>query len=130
MAVCGAAKVRSPCCLSCDGRGRIWSVAFLVDGKHVVSGDKEGKIRRWRVEDGIEVGAPMDAGSCVCNIAVSRDGKWITGGRWQSVQVWNADWVVAADSGDPNREMFIYPESWRCSIGVHRSRPHQHPHPE
>ena len=75
-----------------DGRGRIWSVAFLVDGKHVASGDMRGKIRRWRVEDGTEAGTPMDAGGFVCNIAVSRDGKWIVSGTSRGlVQVWNAD---------------------------------------
>ena len=75
-----------------DGRGEILSIAFLVDGKYIASSSVEGKIRRWRVEDGMEVGTPTDAGGGVCDIAVSRDGKWIvsgtSGGR---VQVWNAD---------------------------------------
>ena len=74
-----------------DGRGNIHSVAFLVDGKHIASGDKEGKIRRWRVEDGMEAGTTMDAGSTVYDIAVSRDGKWIVSGILASVQVWNAE---------------------------------------
>ena len=89
----------------------MWSVAFLVDGKHVVSGNYEGRIRRWRVEDGMEVGTPMDAGSIVSNIAVSRDGKWIVSGTGRGqVQVWSeesgkkvsevnahSDWVNALD---------------------------------
>ena len=67
-------------------------IAFLVDGKHVVSGSNEGTIRRWRVEDSMEVGAPMDAGSAVLNIAVSRNGKWIVSGTGGGqVQVWNAE---------------------------------------
>ena len=41
-----------------DGRGRIHTLAFLIDGKPVMSGGDQGKIRRWRVEDGIEVGTP------------------------------------------------------------------------
>ena len=57
----------------------IHSVAFLGDGKYIVSCDDDGKIRRWRAEDGKGVGAPMDAGS-IYNIAVSRDGKWRAGG--------------------------------------------------
>ena len=75
-----------------DGRDFIWSVAFLVDGKHVVSGGEEGKIRRWRVEDGKEVGTPTYGWRTVYAIAVSRDGKWIvsgTDGGW--VRVWNAE---------------------------------------
>ena len=75
-----------------DGRENIYSVAFLANGKHVVSGGKEKKIRRWRVEDGKEVGTPMDAGSEVRNIAVSRDEKWVVSGSDSGlVTVWNAE---------------------------------------
>jgi len=75
-----------------DGRDNIYSVAFLSDGKHVVSGGVEGKIRRWCIEDGKEVGTAMDAGNVVVNIAVSRDGKWIVGGtEGRQVMVWNAE---------------------------------------
>ena len=75
-----------------DGRGPIWSVAFLADGKHVLSGSQEGKIRRWRVEDGKQVGTPMDGGSAVLSIAVSRDGKWVVSGMDSGlVTVWNAE---------------------------------------
>ena len=70
----------------------IFSASFLADGKHVLSGGKEGKIRRWRVDNGQEVGTPMDAGSTVRNIAVSQDGKWIVSGAWSGqVTVWNAE---------------------------------------
>ena len=68
----------------------IHSVAFLGDGKYIVSCDDDGKIRRWRAEDGKGVGAPMDAGS-IYNIAVSRDGKWIVRGtRSGELAVWDA----------------------------------------
>jgi len=75
-----------------DGRDYIRSVAFLLDGKHVVSGGEEGEIRRWRIEDGKEVGTPMDARSRVVNIAVSRDGKVIVSGTKSGlVTVWNVE---------------------------------------
>ena len=75
-----------------DGRDDVYSVAVLVDGKHVVSGDGDRKIRRWRIEDGKEVGTAMDAGSTVFNIAVSRDGKLIVGGTKNGqVTVWDAE---------------------------------------
>ena len=75
-----------------DGRCDILSVVFLVDGKHVVSGDREGKIRCWRTEDGKEVGTEMDAGSAVFTIAVSRDGKVIVSGAAEGqVTVWNTE---------------------------------------
>ena len=63
-----------------DGRGAICSDALLDDGKHVVSGAKEGRIRRWRMEDGREVGTSMYAGDFLQTIAVPPDGKWITSG--------------------------------------------------
>ena len=57
-----------------------------------MSGGEEGKIRRWRVEDGREVGTPMNAGSAVGNLAVSRDGKWIVSGTTSGrVAVWDAE---------------------------------------
>jgi len=57
-----------------------------------VRGDDEGKIRRWRIEDGKEVGVPMDAGSRVFDIAVSRDGRLIVSGTTSGqVTVWNAE---------------------------------------
>ncbi|KAN0091421.1 hypothetical protein V8E55_004987 [Tylopilus felleus] len=74
-----------------DCRDDIYSLA-LADGKHFLSGGKEGKIRSWRIQDGNEVGMPMDAGSIVCGIAVSRDGKWIVSGTKDGlVIVWNAE---------------------------------------
>lgn len=74
------------------GLGSVNSVAFLVDGKHIVSGGDEGKIRRWQMEDGKEVGTPMDAGSAVCNVSLSQDGRWIVGGLGSGrVAVWDAE---------------------------------------
>ena len=66
------------------------TVAFPADGKHFVGG-VGGKIRRWRVEDGKEVGTPMEAGQSIIGIAVSRDGKWIVSGTISDgVTVWDA----------------------------------------
>ena len=87
-----------------------------------MSGGREGKIRRWRAEDGKEVGTPMDAGSEVYNIAVSQDGKWIVcRARSGKLAVWNAqnhkkvtgwkghsDWVLAVN---------ISPDGTRIATG-------------
>lgn len=57
-----------------------------------MSAGNEEKIRRWRVEDGMEVGTPMDVGNDVFVIAVSRDGKWVVSGTENgTVTVWNAE---------------------------------------
>ena len=127
-----------------DGQDDILSVVLLVDGKHVVGGDREGKIRRWRVEDGMEVGAPMDAGSIVFNTAVSRDGRWIVSGTVRSVQVWSVEsgkkvtvikghsnWVQAVDvspdstrivSGSGDRTACV----WSLSTGQRLLGPWKH----
>ena len=75
-----------------DSGEDIGSVAIFADGKHVVSSHDQGTIRRWRTEDGKEVGTAMNVGSGVLNIAVSRDGKLIVGGTVGGlVTVWNAE---------------------------------------
>lgn len=89
--------------------GDIQTVAFLADGKYIVRGGWGNTIRRWRVEDGKEVGKPMDTGDIIWNIAVSQDGKWIVSGT-DRVTVWDAknhkkviefeghtDWVRSVD---------------------------------
>lgn len=66
-------------------------IAFLTDGTLITTTRSEGKVRRWRTEDGHEVGTTMDAGGFVLNLVVSRDGKWVVGGtRSGLVRVWNA----------------------------------------
>ena len=105
-----------------DGRENIYSVAFLADGKHVLSGDVAGNIRCWRVEDGQEVGAPMDAGSSVLNLAVSQDKKWVVSGTWSGqVTVWNAEshskvteWTA---HNDRMRAVDVSPDGTRIATG-------------
>ena len=66
-------------------------VAFVGDAGDIVGGDGT-KIRRWRSEDGKEVGQPIDAESRVLSIVVSRDGKWIVVGMESGqVVVWDAE---------------------------------------
>ena len=73
-------------------QSKILSLAFLLDGQHFVNGDDDGKIRCWWMEDGKEVGTPMNVGSPVRTIAVSRDGKWIVAGTESGqVVVWDAE---------------------------------------
>ena len=104
--------------------GQVGPVAFLVDEKYVVSCGDGGTIQRWRVEDGMEVGVPMNAGDSVRDIAVSQDGKWIISGTSKSlVQVWSVksgkkvrefkargDWVQAID---------VSPDSTTIASGSH-----------
>ena len=69
----------------------ISSVALLANGQQFVSGDRNGKIRRWRMEGVEEVGTPINAESAVCCLATSQDGKWIAAGTAAGrVTVWDA----------------------------------------
>ena len=112
-----------------DGRDTINAVAFLDGGEHVAGGGKEGKIRRWRIEDGQEVGTPMDAGSPVCDIAVSPDGKWVVGGMESgSVAVWSAESHSKVTRfkahSDRVRAVDVSPDGTEIATGAHDGTAH------
>ena len=121
-------------------------VVFVGDAGYIVGSDGT-KIRRWRSDDGEEVGQPMDTGSEVSSIAVSRDSKWIVGGtKTGEVPVWNADssekvsefrghnaWVYSVDispdatrmaSGSDDRTVRV----WSRSTGEQLLDPLKHDH--
>lgn len=105
-----------------DGEGSIRSVAFLVDGRHVLSGGVDGKIRCWRVQDGEEVGTPIDAWSTVCTIAVSPDGKCVVSGTNSGrVTVWDAEShkkvIELAGHNDWVRAVDVSPDASRIATG-------------
>lgn len=108
-----------------NGRDDIWSVAFLVD--HVVSGGKEGKIRCWRMDNGKEEGTPMNAGSAIGSIAVSRDGKWIVSGTISGfVTVWDAEnhkklTEFRLHTGEWVRAVDVSPDGKRIATGSYDS---------
>ncbi|KAF9219415.1 WD40 repeat-like protein [Gyrodon lividus] len=67
------------------------SVAFLPDGKQVISCSADNSIRAWRVEDGRQMGTVMEEGGPVCAVAVSGDGRWIaSGGQQKNITIWDA----------------------------------------
>ncbi|KAF9222847.1 WD40 repeat-like protein [Gyrodon lividus] len=69
--------------------GTIRSVAFLADGKQVISGSDDRSIRAWRVEGGEEVGKVMTEEGLVFAVAASNDGRWIaTGGVEKNIAIW------------------------------------------
>lgn len=108
-----------------DSEENIRSVAFLIGGRHVVSGGTKGKIRRWQVQDGQELGVPMNMGSTVSNIAVSQDGKWVVAGtNCGQVTVWNAkkhnkQVEMASFSAHPEwvRAVDVSPDAKRIATG-------------
>ncbi|KAG9309770.1 hypothetical protein JVU11DRAFT_10144 [Chiua virens] len=77
--------------ISMEGTEDIFSLAFLDDDNNILSGGREGKIRRWETSIGKETGTLMDAGGMVNDIVVSQDGRWIVSGTsGGQVTVWDA----------------------------------------
>lgn len=77
----------------------IYSVLFAHDGKQVLSGDGEGMLRRWQVEQGSEVGEPIKVENAEIYAAeLSPDNKWLvcglhapdSGSEMARVGVWDA----------------------------------------
>ena len=85
----GQSKTMKP--IEINGKDEVIPIVLVGDAGHIVGGDGK-EIRRWQLNDGEEVGQPMDAGDEVRSIAASRDGKWIGGGtKSGQVAVWNAE---------------------------------------
>ncbi|OAX32267.1 WD40 repeat-like protein [Rhizopogon vinicolor AM-OR11-026] len=71
----------------------IWSFVFLHDNVHVVSGSRDGTMRKWNCDTGRLVGEPWKGeGRDILALALSPDGKTIACGREDgSVQRWDTD---------------------------------------
>ena len=63
-----------------SGQRAVKSVLFTNDGKQVLSGDEEGMLRQWRVDDGQEAGKPFRAKGEIYAAVLSPDGKWLACG--------------------------------------------------
>ena len=105
-----------------DVRDYIFSVAFLADGKHIVSAD-EKRVRRWRMEDGEEVGTPMEVGGHVWAVTASPDGKWIVSGSIDGwLVVWNAEThkkvTEFRDGNSDVRAVDVSPDGTRIASGT------------
>jgi WD40 repeat protein len=77
-----------------EGHGRaIWSFIFLHDNVHIVSGSRDGMMRKWDCDTGLLVGEPWKGGGRgIRALALSPDGRTIACGREDgSVQRWNTD---------------------------------------
>lgn len=107
-----------------DDAVEIWSTAFSADGKHVVTGGDEGVIRFWQIEDGVEADTPrpMDTEDPICNVAVSRDERWIVCGTVKGLlQIWDTmenggDETFQAHTGCVNA-VDVSPDSTRIASG-------------
>ena len=70
----------------------IWKLAYLPDGRRVVSGANNGTVKVWNLENGRQEGTSMEHESGICGLAVTRDGaKIISSDEDGKIKVWNVE---------------------------------------
>ena len=71
----------------------IWRLAYLPDGRRVVTGSRDGTVKVWNLENGRQEGTTMGHESKICGLAVTQDGTNIISGdanHWK-IKVWNTE---------------------------------------
>jgi len=121
------------------------SLLFLQDGRHLLSGSDDCRIRQWRINDGVEVGEAMNTtGGHITGMALSPDGNWIVCSGKRVASVWNmrtrqrtltisehSNWVNPVDvSPDSSRFVTGSDDStaviWDIATGTRLVGPLQH----
>jgi WD40 repeat protein len=70
-------------------QSEVWSVAFSLNGKRVLTGSADGTARIWLVETGQEERRLVGHQSRVSSVAFSPDGKWaLTGSYDGTARIW------------------------------------------
>ncbi|KAH0826773.1 WD40-repeat-containing domain protein [Lanmaoa asiatica] len=98
--------------------GTVWAVAFQPNGRHILGGSRDG-LRRWRLEDGKEVG--KQTGMNLNAVAVSRDHKWIMCGTTRGTSVWDSEMhekAIAVDGTSAAYAIDVAPDSKRFATGT------------
>ena len=97
----------------------VLAVAFHPDGKHLLGGGLGG-VRRWRVEDGQEVGKQRGILKLRA-VSMSRDQKWILCGTLVGASVWDAEMqekVIDVDGRDRVTTVDVSPDSTTFATGT------------
>ena len=70
----------------------VWSVAFSLDGRHIVSGSHDHTIQVWDAQTCVQIGNPLQGHtSSVRSVAFSPDGRHIVSGSSDhTIWVWDA----------------------------------------
>ena len=67
-------------------------MAFSPDGRTIVSGSRDNKIKLWSVETGQEIKTLVGHSDDVNSVAFSPDGKTVvSGSKDNNIKLWNAE---------------------------------------
>lgn len=72
-----------------DCRGAVKSVAFSSDETTVITGNKEGRLRSWDIQTGIESTDSVQNAGGISAFSISQDGKSILVGGGGRAQLWS-----------------------------------------
>ncbi|KAG8723258.1 hypothetical protein FRC09_004087 [Ceratobasidium sp. 395] len=89
----GAEKEWTPCLRNIWVSSGTRSIAYSPDGRRIVSGSEDGKVRIWDAEAGDAMLGPLTGHSGEVNsVAFSPDGRWIaSGSEDKTIQLWDAE---------------------------------------
>ncbi|KAF8120856.1 quinon protein alcohol dehydrogenase-like superfamily [Boletus edulis] len=97
--------------ISAPDNNYFWELAYLPDGRRVVTGADGGAVKVWNLENGGQEGTSMEHKSgCIFKLAVTRDGtKIISSDEEGCVKVWDVESHKLVRDGDspglPSRQM-------------------------
>ncbi|KAG8807414.1 POC1 centriolar protein A [Serendipita sp. 400] len=79
----------------------VYSVAYSLDGRYVVSGSSDKTIRIWDTETGAPVGEPLQGHTgLVQSVAYSLDGRYVVSGSGdKTIRIWDTE--TGAPVGEP-----------------------------
>jgi eukaryotic-like serine/threonine-protein kinase len=70
----------------------VFSAIYSYDGRHIVSGGYDGKIRIWDAVTGKEIKVLVGHKGPVQSVAISKDGQFIVSGSWdKTIKIWNTE---------------------------------------
>ena len=69
----------------------IWNLAYLPDGRRVVTGSKDGTVKVWNLESGEKEGTSMEHQNGVTGLVVTGGSKIISGDEDGKIKVWDVE---------------------------------------
>jgi WD40 repeat protein len=98
----------------------IWRLAYLPDGRRIVTGSGDGNVKVWNLENGEQEGTSMEHESEICDLAVTRDGtKIISSDVEGKIKVWNVEsHEIVKEWTDPGGvEIALSPDDRLIAVG-------------